>query len=338
MQEEFEYFHRLTLLCRSVSYSAESIIQLISITRFPCNHRLPPEQPLQIIGRRSACPDNPSATSIEQETDKTNNGQNACSLEENHDGEAKDPFELFWRQSDFGLNQKPTTINQETSDEGQSGFFPCKQCSNKQREHRMYLVGQLLDAVEAGDIDLWDSELAKKQRLPGNRTLPNFNDTFFNNDVVRWMLSGTLTNEDLIKFCRSEKIQVVFKYDPSVDHGTKQEPTNTTPEPAAVLSPVVTNSLPLTKPPGKMPNVAIGKLAIEVAWEIECRTKRKASASEVIARMKEMAKNNEHDILINAPSRDLIWITSTLIEKKYSLEACSKALKTWHKSRPQDGS
>lgn len=216
MQQEIEYHHQLTLLCRSLSYSAESIIQLISITRFPCNHHcLPTEQPLPIVGRWAICPDNAYAKAIEQlnDADMPITGQSALAMEEDHEGEAEAACQTHSLKSDAQRTQIPTPLNQVTSDNGKPGFFPCKQCSEKQREHRMYLVGQLLDAVEAGKIDLWDSELAKKQRPPVNKTLPNIGDTLFSNDVIQWMSSGSLTNSDLIKFCREEKIRVVFEYD-----------------------------------------------------------------------------------------------------------------------------
>jgi len=335
MQEDIEYFYQLTLLCRSVSYSAESIIQLMSITRFPCNHLLPPDQPLPIIGRWAARTDNASAAAIEQHTDADMpiNGQSARSIDEDHEGEAEGTHQAHSLQSEDELTQIPTTISQETSESGKPSFFPCKQCSEKQREHRMYLVGQLLDAVEAGEIDLWDSELAKKQRLPVNRTLPNFGDTLFSNDVVRWMLSGSLTNEDLIKFCRSEKIKVAFKYDPLVEQATKQDSSITALEPFAEIVPVVKKYSPSDKPPGKMPNVAIGQLAITAAWEIECKTGRKASVSDVITRLKEMAKNEEFDLLTGISPHGVIWMTSGLKEKNYDGDACRKTLEKWHISR-----
>ena len=335
MQENIAYFYQLTLLCRSVSYSAESIIQLMSITRFPCNHRLPPNQPLPIIGRWAARSGNASATAIEQRTDADMpiNSQSAFSMEDGHEGAAEGTCQTHPVQSEDELTQIPTTINQETSESGKPGFFPCKQCSEKQREHRMYLVGRLLDAVEAGEIDLWDSELAKKQRLPANRTLPNFCDTLYSNDVIRWMLSGSLTNEDLIKFCRSEKIKVAFKYDPSVEQATKQESSITALEPVAEIVPVVTIHTPSARPPGRMPNVGIGKLAIKTAWEIECKTGHKASASDVIARLKEMVKNKESELLTDITSHGVIWMTSTFKEKKYDQEACRKTLNAWHDSR-----
>lgn len=329
--EEIEYFHQLNLLCRSVSYSAESIIQLISTTRFPCNHRLPPEQPMPILGRWAV----PADTAIDQnnEADMQMNGKSACSMQKDKVNEAEISCQSHSRQLDALLSQIPITMHQETLENRKPGFFPCKQCSEKQREHRMYLVGQILDAVKAGKIDLWDSELAKKQRLPENKTLPNFGDTLFSNDLIRWVLSGSLTNADLIQFCRSEKIRVAFKYDPSVEQSTKQESTNTSAEPVADSVPVANNSLLPPQPPGKMPKVGIGQLAIKVAWKIECMTGNKAHASKVIEELKEIAMKRESEILTGTSSHGVTWMTTTYIEKKYDVDACRKTLETWHKSR-----
>ncbi|MEI7432529.1 MAG: hypothetical protein WCL27_18950 [Betaproteobacteria bacterium] len=91
-------------------------------------------------------------------------------------------------------------------------------------------------------------------------------------------------------------------------------------------------------PPWKMPKVAIGKLAVSAAWQIECETGRAASNNAVIDRLKEWATNGKYaDVLIKPVSgeRAVIWLTSTGIERKYDSDTCRKTLETWRKSRKQ---
>jgi hypothetical protein len=90
------------------------------------------------------------------------------------------------------------------------------------------------------------------------------------------------------------------------------------------------------KPPGKMPNVAVGKLAIKAAWQIECESKRVATAKAVIALLQEWADAGsvpETLICSDKPKHGVKWRTSKGAEKPYDVEACGKALKSWLKSR-----
>jgi len=84
-------------------------------------------------------------------------------------------------------------------------------------------------------------------------------------------------------------------------------------------------------PPGKMPRTAIGKLAIKAAWEIEQETKQRATVNEVIAKLK--AWVNEEEALCNIIKNGVSWQTTGLKVKDFDIDACSKALKTWHSSR-----
>ena len=89
-------------------------------------------------------------------------------------------------------------------------------------------------------------------------------------------------------------------------------------------------------PPGKQPNVAIGKLAVKAAWEIELKSGTRATAKEVIARLQEWADAQKHTETLRTADRQnkaVKWITSTQIEKSYSLPTCEKTLKTWNLSR-----
>ncbi|BBJ24225.1 hypothetical protein [Candidatus Nitrotoga sp. AM1P] len=83
--------------------------------------------------------------------------------------------------------------------------------------------------------------------------------------------------------------------------------------------------------PGKIPMIAIGKLAIETAWQIECELGRKASTDEVIKKLQERV--GKEDVLIEIIPHGVKWITSGLQEKNYEKSACSKTLETWNKSR-----
>lgn len=84
-------------------------------------------------------------------------------------------------------------------------------------------------------------------------------------------------------------------------------------------------------PPGKMPRTAIGKLAIKAAWEIEHETKQRATVNEVIAKLQ--AWVNKEDALYNVIKNGVSWQTTGLKVKDFDIDACSKALKTWHSSR-----
>ncbi len=85
--------------------------------------------------------------------------------------------------------------------------------------------------------------------------------------------------------------------------------------------------------PGKLPNTTMGRLAVKVAWELECELRRKASADEVIKRLQHLVVVKKEEILIKATSHGVMWITTTYKEKEYDKLACSKTLKSWHKSR-----
>lgn len=88
--------------------------------------------------------------------------------------------------------------------------------------------------------------------------------------------------------------------------------------------------------PGKLPRVAIGRLAVTAAWQIEHEFKRAATADKVIERLQAWATDGEHpDILLRAEPRKraVIWMTKkTGLEKDYDVDACGKTLNEWRKS------
>lgn len=84
-------------------------------------------------------------------------------------------------------------------------------------------------------------------------------------------------------------------------------------------------------PPGKLPNPAIGKLAVKVAWALECKFDRRATADEVIKELQRLV--SEEDILVEKIPRGVRWMTTKLREKDYDITTCCQTLDVWHKSR-----
>ncbi|MGO8754210.1 MAG: hypothetical protein ACLQHK_03140 [Gallionellaceae bacterium] len=88
------------------------------------------------------------------------------------------------------------------------------------------------------------------------------------------------------------------------------------------------------KIPGKMPRIAIGKLAVKAAWEIECETGRHATADEVIERLQKWAEAGNDGYLHSKIKFGVKWVPKRgKIPKEYKPGACGKTLETWHASR-----
>ena len=88
--------------------------------------------------------------------------------------------------------------------------------------------------------------------------------------------------------------------------------------------------------PGKLPRIEIAKLAIKAAWEIEQKTKRTASAKDVMQRLQDWAEGgNEPEVLMRAEKnkRAVSWRTVKGAEKSWDVQACGTALQRWIKSR-----
>lgn len=79
--------------------------------------------------------------------------------------------------------------------------------------------------------------------------------------------------------------------------------------------------------------VAITKLAITAAWEIECKISREATAKEVIKRLQEMVTSLMYAELIEIIPHGVTWMTSNSDHKPYRIDACRATLKKWNKSR-----
>lgn len=84
--------------------------------------------------------------------------------------------------------------------------------------------------------------------------------------------------------------------------------------------------------PGKMPHISIGKLAIKLAWKIECETGKRATASKVIEGLQKMEA--DEPIITEIIPHGVEWALKKGGEKSYDVEACAKTLENWNKSRP----
>ena len=89
--------------------------------------------------------------------------------------------------------------------------------------------------------------------------------------------------------------------------------------------------------PGKIPKTAASRIAVEAAWELERETGHRPTARKVIERMAQWVESGDKhpDILIGykPEKRAIIWRTTASKEKEFDVNACSKALQRWHKSR-----
>jgi hypothetical protein len=88
--------------------------------------------------------------------------------------------------------------------------------------------------------------------------------------------------------------------------------------------------------PGKLPNISVGKLAIEVAWLLEQETHRAATAQEVMKQLQAWADDgSKPEVLLKSAKakHGVEWRTKGGKPKIYDSEACGKALATWMKSR-----
>lgn len=89
--------------------------------------------------------------------------------------------------------------------------------------------------------------------------------------------------------------------------------------------------------PGKMPKNRINKLAVQIAWKIECASNKPATYNEVFDKLKEYATSNEKpdvaDFLLDSDKSEIYWRNDAYGESKFSRDACGKAIKSWNRSR-----
>lgn len=89
-------------------------------------------------------------------------------------------------------------------------------------------------------------------------------------------------------------------------------------------------------PPGKLPNVACGRLAVFAAWKIEGEKQRAATQGEVMALLQTWADDGSHpETLMKSVKgkRAVEWKTKSGKPRIYDIDACGKTLDTWMKSR-----
>lgn len=113
-----------------------------------------------------------------------------------------------------------------------------------------------------------------------------------------------------------------------LDSPEQEQQGNNAPEPERVKN--------VDEIPGKPPLREVGKLAIKAAWQIECETKRRASAKEVMTRLQGWADaGNESDTLMKSlpAKRAVQWLTTKGAHREYTTEACQEALQRWNESR-----
>ncbi len=83
--------------------------------------------------------------------------------------------------------------------------------------------------------------------------------------------------------------------------------------------------------PGKMPNTAIGKLAITAAWLIECEIGKRATANQVIKKLQKMEP--DEPVITEVIAHGVNWVTTKGKINSYDTQTCAKTLETWTKSR-----
>ena len=87
-------------------------------------------------------------------------------------------------------------------------------------------------------------------------------------------------------------------------------------------------------PPGTLPAVACGALAVKAAWQIERETKSLATAKHVIKRLQEWADSGkESDCLIRSLAGYAVEWWAKGVPKTYDLDACRTTLRRWNESR-----
>jgi len=91
------------------------------------------------------------------------------------------------------------------------------------------------------------------------------------------------------------------------------------------------NTSPSGEIPGRLPRTGIGKLAIKAAWEIECRTGKRAMANQVIQELQKLVETEPE--LIEVIPHGVKWTTTKGKDKNFDYETCAKTLSNWHLSR-----
>lgn len=92
----------------------------------------------------------------------------------------------------------------------------------------------------------------------------------------------------------------------------------------------------LAEIPGTRPSIAVGRLAIAVAWRLERENGHRASAREVMNILQEQAEDGSEPDVLKKAAREkggVVWVTAKFVDKIYTMDACKKTLAAWWKSR-----
>ena len=179
----------------------------------------------------------------------------------------------------------------------------------------------LLHAIDPMRLNLW-------AQMSGGKLEVEFPAQF---DVLRAMIvrafeSGALHSpakpSDVIVWAKSKQLKLPKQFLEA--HATGQVAPST--EPVATVEGM----------PGKLPLGGAGKLAIKAAWEIECETKRRASAKEVMTQLQAWATAGKESAVLtkSLPAKRAVqWLTTKCEHREYTIEACQETLNKWNKSR-----
>jgi hypothetical protein len=97
-----------------------------------------------------------------------------------------------------------------------------------------------------------------------------------------------------------------------------------------------------TAMPGTAPSTAMGRIAVEVAWGMECDADGvRPTAEEVMLRLRELATGQKYPETLRQAAhgkRGVCWITDNEEERSYGIDALKKTLSRWRKSRTSEAS
>jgi hypothetical protein len=141
-------------------------------------------------------------------------------------------------------------------------------------------------------------------------------------DLEYWLNNTHIHRSDLVKFCKNQRIEVIFESTQSITNKLSEEEKSIE---------AANNEVSI---PGKIPRINMGKLAIEVAWGIEQASGKRAKAADVMKVLQQWAEEGKHSHLLHkkVPS-GVRWLTSKSEEKTYTFRGCGEALKKWNLSR-----
>lgn len=209
---------------------------------------------------------------------------------------------------------------------------PCEHCTRLQQEVRARLVEQLRKAAGNGQIALWS------WRLHVVKEPPTDGDAFW------WAQTADIFRDDLVRFCKGQRLRVIFSENEKdgSDESTKLRPESNQDNPSSQATMSSDSRKPMLSELPPVPCVlegaiAITKLTLQAAWEIEWEVGQFASPSEIFQRLgKWEATPKDEDGVLRKVTDDVIsWAKKKGGEKKYDLEACSKTLASWRKRRSE---